>query len=603
MKIPSIVQVLRDARRSFLRFPLVLLDAIIGTSAVLILIDYEGPPSPTFLFQVLFAAILGFPLLTGLVLTAEKRKWRFSASLGAQLGGVVLVAIYALFAPQQLDGAPLSHVIRLALLTAGLVLFAFVGPYLNHTKGDGFWHFGKILITRLVVAYLYGVVLWAGFAVALAALDNLFGIDIPGKRYGELWVIIQGVFTPWFFLAGIPDDLESIDSLTDYPKSLKVFSQYLLFPLVLTYFVILYAYLGKILLAWDWPQGWVSKLILGFIGTGLAWMMLLHPIRELTENRWIKNASRWFFFIIIPLVAMLFLAVWRRVSEYGFTEGRYLAIALGIWLCTIIPYFMISRKKNIIVIPAALCIASFVVSFGPWGALAVPEQSQIARLKGLLEKNNILVEGTVRSKHDSVSNEDRRQISSILSYLSNIHGFGEIQPWFAESLKKDSLASSPIYRDAAAVATLMGIEYIRVWQDPTGGLIILNADHERPRDISGYDRMLRTQHLVTDGVQGLQEGDVRYRMDDEMSMLIFAAKRQGNEFDSIRVDFRQMVQQLVKNYGTAITDGVPPEEMTISVADAHLKLRINLWQIRMRRQGEEIKPIAYEGDILFTVKK
>lgn len=603
MKLPTIDQILRDARRSLLRFPLVLLAAFAGTAAVLVLIDYEGPPQPTFLFQVLFAAILGFPLLAGLALTAERRRWGSSVSLGSQLTGVILVSIYALFVPSQLDGAPLVHIIRLVILTVGLVLFAFVGPYLIRESALGFWQYSKTLLIRLVVAYLYGAVLWAGLAVALAALDNLFGIDVPMKRYGELWVFIQGVFTPWFFLAGIPEDLGSMDALTDYPKSLKLFSQYIVFPLVITYFVILYAYIGKIVITWDWPQGWVSKLILGFIATGFVWMILLDPIRERAENRWIKITSRWFFLLCMPLVVMLFLALLRRLSEYGITEGRYLAIALGIWLCMIVPYFVASKKKNILMIPATLCLASFLVSFGPWSVFAVSEQSQIARLKVMLEKNKILVNEVVRSKHDSIPDADRRQISSILYYLSSFHGYGGIQAWFAESLKKDSLSSSPIYRDPAAVASLMGIEYIRVWQNPTGGLGVLNADREHSRDISGYGRMLRAQRLFQEGGPAIEAGDVRYHMEPGMFVLNFAVKQPGGAIDSIRVDFRQTVERLVKNYGTAITERIPPEELTVVAADARLRVKVNFWQIRIKRQGEVVVPVSYDADILFEVSK
>ena len=222
MKLPSISQAVADARRTFVRFPFVVLDAIVGTGCALILIDYEGPPGPTFLFQIVFAAVFGFALLTGLAITAEKRKWSTSVSLGAQLAGVVLAAVYSLSVPQEMTGAPNIHIIRLVMLTAGWVLFAFAVPFLRHENELGYWNFCKTLVMRVLTAYLYTVVLWAGLAIALAALDNLFGVNIPGKRYGELWVLINGVFTTWFFLAGVPEDLESLDAMTDYPKGLKI---------------------------------------------------------------------------------------------------------------------------------------------------------------------------------------------------------------------------------------------------------------------------------------------------------------------------------------------------------------------------------------------
>jgi hypothetical protein len=605
VKLPSITQAVADARRTFVRFPLVLLAAIVGTACALILIDYEGPPGPTFLFQVVFAAILGFPLLTGLAITAEKRKWSKSVSLGAQLTGVVLAAVYSLSVPQELTGAPNIHIIRLVMLTAGWVLFAFAVPYLRHENELGYWNYCKTLVMRVLTAYLYTVVLWAGLAIALAALDNLFGVNIPGKRYGELWVLINGVFTTWFFLAGVPEDLESLDAVTDYPKGLKIFSQYILFPLVLIYLVILYAYLGKILLAWDWPQGWVSKLILGFIGTGISSLLLLHPIRERTENIWIRKASRWFYVIILPLVVMLFFAVWRRVSEYGFTEGRYLAIAVGLWLCIVVPYFIVSKKKKILFIPTSLCVATFAVSFGPWGMFAVSENSQVTRLKELLTKNNILVDGRVQSKHDSAQFEATKQISSIISYLSDIHGFDAIQPWFGESLKSDSAGNGSTYKNPAVVAKLMGIEYVRVWQASAGGAMMLMADREGALAIDGYDRLLRAQHVFSVVTKReFPEQGIAYRIGEDLSKMMITVSRDAKIIDSLQIDLQPLVNKLLADYGNASTERIPTEKMSVIAASQTTKVKVFFSNIRIQRHGAEAKVVSYEGDIAWsTIKK
>ncbi|MDD1778891.1 MAG: hypothetical protein LUQ65_12070, partial [Candidatus Helarchaeota archaeon] len=63
MKLPSIQQVLQGSWRTFLRFPFVLVNAAIGTYAVVILIDHEGPNQATVLFNIMMATILGLPLL------------------------------------------------------------------------------------------------------------------------------------------------------------------------------------------------------------------------------------------------------------------------------------------------------------------------------------------------------------------------------------------------------------------------------------------------------------------------------------------------------------------------------------------------------------
>lgn len=600
VKLPSISQAFDDARRTFVRFPFVVLDAIVGTACALILTDHEGPPEPTILFQVVFAAVFCFPLLTGLAITAEKKKWSSLVSLGAQLAAVALAVLYSLYVPKELMGAPNIHVIRLVMLTTGWVLFAFAVPYFRHENELGYWNYCETLVMRVVTAYLYTVVLWAGLAIALAALDNLFGVYIPGKRYGELWVLINGVFSTWFFLAGVPEDLATLDAGQEYPKGLKVFSQYILFPLVLIYLVILYAYLGKILLAWDWPQGWVSKLILGFIGTGLSSLLLLHPIRERTENIWIRTASRWFYVIIIPLIIMLFFAVWRRVSEYGFTEGRYLAIAVGLWLCIIVPYFIISKKKKILFIPTSLCVATFVVSFGPWGAFAVSENSQITRLKELLTKNHILVDGRVQSKHDSVQFEATKQISSIIFYLSDIHGFDAIQPWFGESLKSDSARKGSTYKDPAVVAKLMGIEYVRVWQASSGGTLTLMADRDGVLAIDGYDRLLRAPHIYAGmAKKEFPEQGIAYRIDKDLSKMTITVSNEAKIIDSLQIDLQPLVNKLLADYGNATTDRIPTEKMAIVATSQTTKVKLFLTNIRIQRHGTEAKVVAFDGDIAY----
>jgi hypothetical protein len=604
VKLPSITQAVADARRTFFRFPFVVLDAIIGTTCALILIDYEGPPGPTFLFQVIFAAILGFPLLIGLAITSEKWKWSSSTSLAAQIVGVVLVALYSLSVPQDLSGAPNIHVFRLVMLAMGLILFAFVAPYLKHRSELGYWNYCKTLLLRILTAYLYTVVLWIGLSIALAALDNLFGVNIPGKRYGELWVLINGIFTTWFFLAGVPEDLESLDTVTDYPKGFKIFSQYILFPLVLVYLVILYAYLGKILIAWDWPQGWVSKLILGFIATGISSLLLLHPIRERIENTWISKASQWFYVIIIPLIVMLFFAVSRRLSEYGITEGRYLAIATGVWLCVIVPYFIVSKRKMILFIPASLCVGMFVASFGPWGVFAVSENSQISRLKDLLIKNNILVDGRVQSKHDSVQFEAMKQISSIISYLSDIHGFEAIQPWFAESLKSDVVGKAAAYKDPSRVAKLMGIDYVRVWQASSGGMMVFTADRDGFLAIDGYDRLLRAQHVFS-GVPKREspEQGISYRIAQDLSKMTVTVSRDAKIIDSLNIDLQPLVNKLLADYGNATTDRIPAEKMAVVAVTQMTKVKVFLSSIRVQRHGGEAKVVSYEGDIAWAANK
>jgi hypothetical protein len=600
MRFPSFSQVVDGARKTFLRFPLVILDAGVGTIAALILADREGLPVASIYFPILLATILGIPFLTALALTAEKRRFKPQASRIVQISGVLVLVLYALIVPQNLPDEPGLHLIRFFMLALAAHLFVAVGPFLSAGQLNGFWHFNKSLFLKVLISLLYSAVLYAGLAIALAALDNLFGVDVPGKRYFELWIAIIGLFNTWFFLAGVPEDLEQLELLTEFPRGLKVFAQYVLLPLLGVYVVILYAYLGKILVSWDWPQGWVSKLILGFAATGIFSMLLIYPIAEKVENTWMRGASRWFTLVLVPLVLLLFFAVWRRVSEYGWTEGRYLATILGIWITLFIAYFTVSKAKNIKLIPLSLCIIALFVGFGPWGAFSVAETSQIAQLRSLLEKNAILVNGTIVTRHDTVSYEDSKRISSIVAYLHDIHRWGGISKWFGTTKN-----GSPVLAQAegpAEVAKRMGIPYVRTWRFGTGGLIIFTVDADGSADIRGFDRALRLTGLTMSG-RTYSTDEFAYWVRPGLDSIKCVARRDGKGIDSLEIDLQQLVEGLIRDYGQSSADQVSPERMSLFAQGQMLKVKICLTFIRVERQDDRVKSMFYEGDLYYAVHR
>jgi hypothetical protein len=116
---------------------------------------------------------------------------------------------------------------------------------------------------------------------------------------------------------------------------------------------------------WNWPKGWVSSLILGFSATSILSLLLMHPIRDRSENAWIRAAGKWLYIVLIPLIVVLFLAVTERIGDYGIIENRYAGIALGIWLVAQVLYFLFSKSKSIKFTIGSLCLLVFMVSYGP----------------------------------------------------------------------------------------------------------------------------------------------------------------------------------------------------------------------------------------------
>ncbi len=600
MKLPSIEQVYQQAVRAAGRFPAVLLCAFLCVVAALTLIESEFPKAGVS-YPIILASALGVLLLSALALNAEKRKWSRARSYGSQMIGLLLIIGYAFTVPANLPEAPDAHSVRFALLASGAVLLVMVLPYLKKGKQNGFWQYNRILFFRLFVTAVFSAVLFAGLAIALAALDNLFGVNVPERRYGELWVVVAGLFAPWFFLSGMPEDLNSLDGIEEYPKGLKIFAQYILLSLVIIYLAILYAYLFKILLQWSWPKGWVSSLILGFSATSILSLLLMYPVRDRSGNAWIRAADRWLYIVLIPLIITLFLAVAERIGDYGFTESRYAGIALGIWLSAQVLYFLFSRAKSIKFTIGSLCVLAFLMSFGPWGMLSVARRSQTGRLAGLLADNEILAGGKIQKGHAEVSHEDAQDITSIVSYLYHVHGYDGIQPWFADKLyvvnERGNFSRLPV----ADVLKKMEVEYVDDWNRDV--LLFILAP-SKAADISGCNRLLGRQTIGK--AHRFDGGDISYTVNENMDTLTVTTGSKDSGLETVRFDIGAFAEKLRSEvaYAAPYTiNNMAPDTMTLAQERNGLKVKLIFRDLQLSRSPGNKIVSRFTVDIAYSIPK
>ncbi|HOT97656.1 MAG TPA: DUF4153 domain-containing protein [bacterium] len=599
MKLPSLRQISQDIQSICLRFPLVLIDVLVGTIVALLLAEQEAPDRPTVLVNILMACTLGFPLVLGLAVAAEKHRWSMAWRGGSQAAGVVLVAAYGLSLPHFMEGAPALHIARFAMLAVALILFLAVGPFGGSREQNGFWHYCKILVVRAVTVLVFAGVLQAGFSLALLALDKLFGIEIPGRRYGELWILIVGLFSTSYFMAGIPEELDKLEEEKDYPRVLKIFAQYILSAVLLVYLVILYAYIAKIILNWAWPKGWVSALILGFSVTGLATLLLLWPVRAQEENLWGRLVWHRFFIVMIPVVIMLPLAVWRRVSEYGVTESRYLLILLALYLTLLVLYFNLSKVKNIKVIPGLLALFALFASFGPWSAFQISERSQKNRLEHLLAANSLLEAGQIHKATTTVPEGAALQISSIISYLREMHGYDSIQPWFKDKLVKESEGRT-VRLAPSEVTGMLGFDYLSGVRGGMGRERTLSGRERNVIEIAGYDRMIAGQFIGEATIIEPEASGVRIEPAAGMQHLTLTLTAENQAPEQLRFNVQLLAEKLYARYGSTNPETIPESEMAIEASGAHFKARVRLRRILLEVKENGIKLVNYTADLLYA---
>ncbi|MEW5922836.1 MAG: DUF4153 domain-containing protein [Candidatus Zixiibacteriota bacterium] len=603
MKLPSIEQIWADYNRTYRRFPLTQISAIIITIVGVILVERENHSETSILYNILLPTILALPLLTSLKLAAEREDSNTSRIWLLQIIGVALLVVYAFTIPADLPHAPTFYIFRFFAFAIGCcLLFSFL-PFLNKGQSNGFWQFNRVIVFRSILAGAFAVVLFAGLGLALAALENLFGMNIPSKRYFELWIMIMGLFVVPFILSGIPENLKELEEVTDYPRSLKVFGQYVLPPLVLVYSVILYAYIAKIIITWNWPQGWVGRLILGFSATGILALFVLDPIREKMENFWIKRASRWYYMILFPLIFVLFLALWRRISEYGLTEDRYMGLAIGVWLAIIAGYFLLSRSRSIKMIPVSLCVLTFLISVGPWGMFSVSEQSQIHRLKEMLIADSILVNGMVQKAPSPVSDDHEIQISSILYYMHEVHGFSKIEPWFAETLRLDSASAGSWFKDASYVAGLMGVEFNLYKIEGLDKYFSVAIDPRSTISVSGYEYMAQAKYgrIAAANIDTIKQPTItEVRADEDSVVLRFV--RDSVFVDSAVISIRPLIDRIALAYDHADDMQISGDTAILEYETADFKAKVVMLRAHFERQDSNIVANSYEALVLYSRK-
>ena len=522
MKLPSLQRLAEQAFAVARRFPLVLVCGVISAVAGSLMIS-AGDNEEVYL-RVLYASSLGLPLFVGLELLAQQHGWRGVKKLVALAAGLESLVLLCILRPGWSDDVALTRYFQFWL---GLHLFVAVGPYLGVEEKNGFWQYNMTLFLRFLVAGVFAAVLYFGLSIALLAVENLFGLDVDGDWYGRLWFALAFVFHPWFFLGGVPDDLPALDARTTYPHGLKVFAQYILAPIVTLYLVILTLYLGKILATQVWPSGWIGWLVSSVAAAGILSLLLLQPIEEQEEDRWVQTYARWFYVALLPSIAMLLMAIWKRIEQYGVTERRYLLVILSLWLAGIAVFFIVRRRGSIKVIPATLGLLAFLTIGGPWGAYAVSERSQVARLEGVLDRNGMLSDGRVQPPAEEVSYEDRREVSAVIRYLTETHGVDAIEPWFEGGLASIDTVSSETDGSrggdadarAGVIVSAMGLDYVDRWAGVTdSGFHFSTGARESPLHIAGHDYVLRDWKAGTDTI--VVEGrSLELEWDEETSIV------------------------------------------------------------------------------------
>lgn len=431
-----------------LRFPTTMLTAFIGVVVSILAIE-NTMGNREDLFRTWMVAQLGLALLTGLTAYAESAGWATRRKLILQGLGLVLLAGYEWYLQKQPEeGFDTIELLRFTFFLIAAHMFASVAPYLNRRAVSDFWEFNRELFANFVVGATFTLIIHSGLSLAILAMDLLFDLDIDSLIYARLFIVLAGIFNTTYFLYHFPQKYEFETEDASYNAVFRNLCKYILIPIVVLYFVILYAYGARIVASGSLPKGYISSLVIGFSVAGIFAYLLNFYLPEYDSSLIVRLYKKWFWPVLLPLTALLFVAIEKRISDYGVTEPRYVVFTTGIWLAVACLYFLFSKTDNIKFIPISLGLTCLIVAMGPWSAFAVSEHSQVNHLRVRLEPNGRWENGKIKQSNQPITPGEVYQVESVLYYFES-RGKLEYAEWLPMPASafpdpKNSFSKSPL---------------------------------------------------------------------------------------------------------------------------------------------------------------
>lgn len=391
----KINETLDRIKSAAIKYPVTILMSLTMTVAAIFLIesDYDNEIQNFIALKILLVSALGISLSFGLIMLTQRiGKHGFLAYLAIPF----VIGLYFLLPADEDDFTVKYFFLFAPAYVLSHLLVAFV-PFLKSENSEtDFWEYNKKLFVNFFLTVVFTGVLCGGVELAITAVDNLFNMDFDENIYPDTFMIFLIFGSTLIFLLFTGDGLKKLEEKSDYPNVLKFFTQFVLIPLLIIYVVILYLYSIKILINWELPRGWVSYLVLVYSMVGILALLLVHPLRGEDAKSWVRIFGKMFYYTLIPLLVLLFVAIFTRLLEYGFTEARYYVVLLALWLTLVVGYFALKKNPGIKFIPISLFVFGIFSLLMPFAnAFSVAKNSQKNNLMKVLTENKLLKDGKI----------------------------------------------------------------------------------------------------------------------------------------------------------------------------------------------------------------
>ena len=242
-------------------------------------------------------------------------------------------------------------------------------------------------------------VLLIGISIITGMAGGLFHLDYTIMISAQL--LLFGIyFMSSFLLSFYPEQPE--DSLL-----INVLVKYIFTAIVITAYLIIYAYMLKILILWEIPVNAIFRI------TALLFVVTIPTCimnKYYQENRLLSRITRWLPALFLPFFPLQVYSIGVRIYENGVTPMRYAAVALLIFEClTLFLYYFKPSHLHLLLITAVIFI--FIAGVMPivnMNYISFLNQKQIvARYLSLPEKERLTIVSARKNPNPSASHQEK----------------------------------------------------------------------------------------------------------------------------------------------------------------------------------------------------
>lgn len=582
------------------RFPLTVLFSVVSTTLVIVKSELESPESTTVLDKIILCSFMGMFLFTLLQLVSERIGFKGFKRILIYTAGLVFVAIYGVLLPEHLKGC---DAMRYLIIISSFFMLIFIVPFSGRGEEGSLnfqhnlWYTGTWFIYAIVVSGI----LFTGIAIAYAMVSLLFEVE-NFKFLIHAFTICWCFVAPLVFLNGfLPYD--GTLSMKEPEGFVRMVVDYVLIPLDMLYILILALYFGKTTLAFTLPEGRTAYLVISCSFLGILVYYLVHRFDSRMQKGIERIFTKIFFWCMIPMVVLLWIAIIMRLSEYGVTENRYIVLMLAAWLSGVTLHGLIIRNKNFITWPAIFAAILILSIFGPWSMFSVSRSSQYSQMMDILNKYDAVQKEKFQKAARPLSREDSDSLYSSVDYLLSNHEGKLIVALMPDELRTGDLTKTDgDYNWQKMVENTLDEKFnFRTNPEPHDETAVRDNDYfqisqnngqPEPVELAGFTYLL-TMDWQSDKTIKAGHYSVTQDMDNE-HLVINAGDKQ-----KISIDLAEYASILQSKCGSAPSIELSSKDMTFSGTKNSLKYKIVFSEINF--SVEKNKKIKIDSARLYLL--